>query len=68
MSKKCCNHDCDQGRTCPTVTRMPTEYADYDHEFDDSLLGSFTRALAGLVAAVAVALILTGVAGYLLNR
>lgn len=68
MSKKCCTHECNQGRTCPTVTRMPTEFDDYDYEFEDSVFGLLGKTLSAVLAAFGVCLILIGVAGYLLNR
>jgi len=68
MNKECCNQNCNQGRTCPTIARMPTEYEDYDFEFEDSVFGIVGRALATTFAAFGAFMILAGVAGYLLYR
>ena len=61
-----CNHKCAQGKFC--TCKLPTEYADYDYEFDDSVFGQIGHALAGLLAAFGVCLVLIGIAVYLLNR
>lgn len=72
MKKECyshgCNRDCNQGRTCPAMVRMPTEYEDYDFEFRDSVFDKVGRLVAIGFASFGAFMILAGVAGYSLYR
>jgi len=46
MTKECCTHNCNQGRTCPTMVRAK----DYDHEnVDIEFTSDGTLALIGNV-------------------
>ena len=57
---------CNHGKFCTCA--LPTEYADYDYEFEDSVLGLLGKTLSAVLAAFGVCLVLIGIAGYLLNR